>query len=217
VGGVFFVVSGGALAWWRGTAAQAEGADQARSLGWRGVWAGAVSVVLIAGFVYPLLATYNRTNSFDLPRGLNGLDRMNGDDRLAIDCLAGVAGHPVIAEALGGDYSDGGRISAATGLPSVLQWQGHELQWRGTSEPQDGRPEDLQLLYTGTVQSEVQAVIQKYNIRYVVVGEMERQQYPGVTVQDMTELFETVSSCTLGNTAVLRVRPGVITPNVVAQ
>ena len=186
-------------------------------LSWRGIWAGSASVVLVAAFVYPLLATFNRTDAFDLPRGLNGLDYYNGDDRAAVDCLLGVGGHPVIAEALGGDYSYGGRISAATGLPSILQWPGHQLQWRGDSEAQTGRPEDLQTLYTSSDAGTVRAVLDKYKVRYVVVGEMEQEQYPGVTVPEMTDVFEPVSSCNLGGTQVYRVRPAAIESQLAAE
>jgi uncharacterized membrane protein len=217
LGGVFFAVSGTVVLAAESTLAGGERENRTGILGWRGIWAGAASVVLIAGFVYPLLATYNRTNSFDLPRGLNGLDRMNGDDVAAIRCLEGVGGRPVIAEALGGDYSAGGRISASTGLPSILQWPGHQLQWRGTSEPTAGRPEDLELLYTAGTDEEARSVVDKYGVRYVIVGEYEQETYPGLTVQDRTEVFEPVTTCSLGRTLLYRVRVGAISTGVSAE
>jgi len=165
-----------------------------------------VAVVLLAAFVYPLIATYNRTNSFDAPRTLDGLSLLDPAERAAIDWLSDRDGQPVIAEALGDDYTDGGRVSASTGLPTILQWPGHELQWRGDSELQTGRREDLQRLYTSTDPTEVRSIIEKYGISYVFLGRIERDKYPGLTVPQMTDLF--APEFEQGDVVVYRVRPG---------
>jgi uncharacterized membrane protein len=39
----------------------------------------------------------------------------------------------VVAEAVGGAYSNYARISIYTGLPTVLGWGNHEGQWRDGS------------------------------------------------------------------------------------
>jgi hypothetical protein len=219
--GVLFVIGGGLVLLWRGTApeqvSKPEGDDEAPkepverfegALRWPWLWAAAAAVVLLAAFVYPLVATFNRTEAFDLPRGIDGLKRTNPDDYAAIEWLKDRRGSPVIAEALGDDYTEGGRISASTGLPTVLQWPGHQLQWRGTSSQQTGRPEALEMLYTGTQSSDIEAVIQEYGISYVVVGDVERNRYEDVTLDQMTGLFE--KAFEQGGTAIYRVRPEVL-------
>jgi YYY domain-containing protein len=186
IGGVlFYAVSAGALVLWR----LSEGREGAFS--WRNIWGGAVAVVLIAAFVYPVLATYNRTNSFDLPRSMDGLSRLDPAEQRAIEWLTDRGGQPVVAEALGDDYSDVGRISAATAMPTILQWPGHEGQWRGKDAGRltAGRPEDLETLYTSSDPSAVLSVIQKYGVSYVFVGRSERDKYPGLTVPQMTDLL----------------------------
>ena len=40
-----------------------------------------------------------------------------------------------IIESYGDSYSDFSRISAFTGIPTIIGWPFHELQWRGS--PQD--------------------------------------------------------------------------------
>jgi len=177
----------------------------------RALWAGGAVVVLLGGLVYPVTAAFNRTNDFDLPRTLDGLDylkRNNPGEYNAIRWLDGLEGQPVIAEALGGDYSDGGRVSAATGLPTLLQWPGHELQWRGTSKQQEGREADLGVLYTSTDADALRAVVQKYNIRYVFVGGLERDKYPNLTVPQMTDIFEPADASVAD--IVYRVKPEVL-------
>ena len=88
-------------------------------------------------------------------------------------------------------------------MPTLLQWPGHELQWRGDSKLQEGRTEDLQTLYTSNDVNTVRSIIEKYNIRYVVVGRREHSTYTGVTLPDMTELFELAFP---GEVAIYRVR-----------
>ncbi|MEX0786451.1 MAG: DUF2298 domain-containing protein [Dehalococcoidia bacterium] len=204
--GIFFVVAAGAVLVWR-SFETSEGAKAGAALSWRGVWAGAAVVALFAALIYPVTATFNRTNDFDLPRGLDGLERIPASEQAAVAYLNARDGQPVIAEALGGDYTDGGRISASTGLPTLLQWPGHELQWRGDSAPQEGREADLEVLYTSNDPDAVRSVIEKYGISYVVVGDRERDLYQNVTPPDMTDLFETALE---GEVAIYRVRPGVI-------
>ncbi len=201
--GIFFVLSASAVLLWNAFAARSI---PSTLLGWRGVWACGAAVILFAAFFYPLLATYNRTSDFSLPRTLDGLERIPADELAAIDWLNDHnGGQPVIAEGLGNDYSDGGRISAATGLPTLLQWPGHELQWRGTSDPQTGRPEALELLYTSNDTNAVRSVLERYDIRYVIVGPRERTRYGLVTVEE-NELFELALP---GEVAIYQVRPGV--------
>jgi uncharacterized membrane protein len=84
------------------------------------------------------------------------------------------------------------------------------LQWRGDSDPQTGRQEDLALLYTSRAAEDVKAVLQKYGITYVVVGPRERELYPGVTVPEMPELFEPVPGFEQAEVAIYQVRPGIL-------
>ena len=213
--GIFFVVSGAITLLWRATEPEREGAEDEpapeHALGWRTVWAGGAVVVLLAAFVYPLLATFNRTNDFDLPRTLDGLAFVRNfapGEYEAIQWLNDLDGQPVVVEALGGDYTDGGRVSASTGLPTLLQWPGHQLQWRGgSSDAQAGRTEDLELLYTSSDPNAVRGVIQKYAISYILVGDRERQAYSNLQLPEMDGLIEPAFG--EGDVIVYRVRPGV--------
>ncbi len=218
--GILFVVSAAGVLLWRATAPRLEARVAAGALTWRALWAGGATVVLLAALVYPLLATFNRTNAFDLPRRLDGLANLPRDEYAAIQWLAGRDGQPVVAEALGDDYTEGGRISAATGLPTLLQWPGHQLQWRGTSEPQKDRPEDLELLYTSSDPDEVKSVIQKYDIAYIYLGPRERARYPDLMLPEMSDLFaepcpdqqadQQLCSFQQGEVIIYRVRPGIL-------
>ncbi len=146
-------------------------------------WRVGLSLALIAGLTYPALSLPNKTENFKplFGRTLDGaahLDQENPDDAAAIrflqDMPLGVVAEASIA---GGSYTLYGRISTHTGLPTVLGWPGHEGQWRGSYEPQGTRLTDIETLYTTSDWIEASGIIQRYGIRYVVVGSMEKNTY----------------------------------------
>jgi uncharacterized membrane protein len=83
----------------------------------------------------------------------------------------------VIVEAVGDSYSEYARFSAATGLPAVIGWEGHEHQWRGSDRLFRGRKDDVASLYKSSDAATVAGVLEKYSVRYVVFGPRERAKY----------------------------------------
>jgi uncharacterized membrane protein len=148
---------------------------------WRIVsWTG-VAVILSVGLIYPLLGIWDRTQGF---KPVNGL-RLDGalyspylsqEDRFAVDWLK-QAPPGVLAEAVGGSFTEYGRISAHLGYPTVLGWTGHESQWRGGGAEMGSREPDIQSLYTTRDWIEARRVLDQYGIRYVYIGNLERSLY----------------------------------------
>jgi uncharacterized membrane protein len=88
--------------------------------------------------------------------------------------FANVSGSPVVAEASIGPYRcNGSRISAATGLPTIIGWERHEQQQR-YPETLPARVADVRTLYTSSEIDEKAAILRRYNVEYVVVGDLER-------------------------------------------
>ncbi len=166
----------------------------------RAIFAAFVGIGVLACLVYPVFGTQSRLAQRMLPvpadAGLNGnawmqtgvvlADQWNNtgsgepiafrDDLALIDWMnANLRGTPVIAEAAIGPYrGNGSRISSATGFPAVIGWERHEEQQRGV----DGLPErnrDVRVIYTATDDGQVQTVLDRYAVRYIVVGEVERR------------------------------------------
>lgn len=137
-------------------------------------------LVLIVGLTYPVLGVLNKTNSFKPPFGftLDDFDRVqreNPEEAAAITWLRS-APDGIVAEAVGGAYSSYGRISIYTGLPTVLGWGNHEGQWRDQAL-QGTRESDIQMLYATNDWPTTQAIIDRYDIRYIYVGNLERSTY----------------------------------------
>ena len=174
---VLSVAAGFALYYW---ASQIES-----STGWTRVMLRSWSVVFVlligASAYYPLAAAATKANSFSGDPTLDGLayvERIDGAEYRAIAHISNSAdGDTVVLEAVGDDFSAFGRISAATGVPTILGWQGHELQWRGSSDPFTGRNEDVQLIYTTPDSLRAQNLLVRYDVEYVYVGPRERAQY----------------------------------------
>ena len=135
---------------------------------------------MLVGLTFPLLGFFSKTNSFQPPAGytLDDFDRVlreNPEEAAAIQWLRS-APDGVVAEAVGGAYSSYARISIYTGLPTVLGWGNHEGQWRDQSL-QGTRQQDVETLYSTPDWTTAQEIINKYDIRYVYVGNLERTTY----------------------------------------
>jgi len=102
------------------------------------------------------------------------------DEVAVIDWLdRNAVGLPVVLEAWGDSYRDyTSRVSAWTGLPTVLGWFGHEGQWRGTYDDISPRQPDIDKIYSTTDVATANTLIAKYGIAYVFVGPDERGKYP---------------------------------------
>jgi uncharacterized membrane protein len=97
------------------------------------------------------------------------------DDYQAIQFLQQL-GPGVVAEAVGGQYSEYARVSTFSGFPTVLGWPGHEGQWRDHAL-QGSREQDIETLYTTNDWVVTQEIINRYDIRYIYVGNLERSTY----------------------------------------
>ncbi|MBI1792584.1 MAG: hypothetical protein HYR70_00145 [Chloroflexi bacterium] len=141
-----------------------------------------IFLLLFMSLTYPALAIPTKTNNLKPALGwtlddFNRIRRGNPDEAAAIEWLKS-APDGVIVESVGGSYTAYARISTYTGLPTLLGWPGHESQWRGGSDPQGTRQDDVKLLYSTSNWQTALAILKKYNVRYVYIGGLERSTYP---------------------------------------
>lgn len=149
--------------------------------------------VIIFGItlVYPYFALAERINYRN--QRANTLDGnaflrdFNPDEYEAIQFLAR-APYGVVSEAVGGSYTHYGRISRLTGLPTVLGWPGHELQWRGGTAEIGTREQDIAVLYSTADWQQAQRIISQYQIDYIYVGQLERSSYKVVEEKFMANM-----------------------------
>ena len=149
------------------------------------VYGSALAVALL----FPVFAAQSRsieyrgpvTNETRLPPTLNGLayiDRWNPDEYAALLWLReNVNGSAVILEAVGGSYTGYARVSADTGIPTVLGWPGHQRQWRGTTPEPGIREPAVGTIYSLAPWPETAALLDQYDVTHVYFGRLERDTY----------------------------------------
>jgi YYY domain-containing protein len=147
----------------------------------RYVWLAILSLLVLAGMVYPVLGIPNKCGDFRAKPTLDGmafLQQARPDDYAAIKWLqANAPRMAYIVEAYGGSYSDAAFVSAFTGLPTILGWDFHQNQWRGNDiEPGKRRP-DIQQIYQNMDAQQVLTLLEKYDIKYVYVGPIEKRRF----------------------------------------
>ncbi len=128
----------------------------------------------------------------DAPRGLDSMTFMKyayyddfgqrldlSEDYRAIRWMQdNVQGSPVIVEANCSEYRWCTRVTIYTGLPGVVGWNWHQRQQRVfTSTWVEARVAEVGDFYN-TVDAELTRVfLEKYDVRYIVVGQLERAAY----------------------------------------
>jgi uncharacterized membrane protein len=111
----------------------------------------------------------------------NGQDLMLADDKAAMLWLMqNVQGSPTILEAQVPEYRWGSRFSVYTGLPAVQGWNWHQRQQRSIvpSAEVERRVADVAEIYSTTDMARARQLLDRYGVRFVIVGQEEKAYYP---------------------------------------
>ena len=145
------------------------------------VWGLGFALLLVGSLYYAPAAIASKAELYGPDRTLDGLqhvERFAAPEYRAIEYIRENVGQgSAILEAVGGGYSEHGRIASSTGVPTVLNWPGHQMQWRGSSTPFAGREQDVQTIYQTLSISEAASLLDKYDVDHVYVGPRERSKY----------------------------------------
>ena len=168
--------------------------------GWRTAlsyaWAGAFIVLLLGSLYYPLAAVKTKPDTPYAGRTLNGLSYVRQNNLAEYEAIEWLKQNALpdsaIVEAVG-EWSDWGLISRSTGLPTIVNWLGHQKQWRGGWEQFDAdtpevsralrdqyfdeRAGEVEIIYTTLDPAEAQIILYKYEIDFVYIGPRERDKY----------------------------------------
>ena len=103
----------------------------------------------------------------DFPEDVNGIRWLKDN----------ISDAPVVLEANGDSYSEYERVSAMTGLPTIMGWYVHEWLWRGDLADLNTKIEEIKEIYTSTDETRVKELLEDYNVSYIFVGSCERNKY----------------------------------------
>jgi len=139
-----------------------------------------------------------------------------------------VTGNHVILEAYGDSYTDNNIVSAYTGMSTVIGWQTHEWLWRfhGIVDPATDmfvsdpdydvwelyltpRYNDVDIVYLSDDPEAIRSIIKKYNIEYIVLGNLEYGKYDYDNTYTLMEIGDIVFSSE--NLNIFKVDPAILT------
>ena len=172
------------------------GAFALRNIGaLRSIWVAVFLLLAVGVMIYPVLGTRERiSDRFNISgMGVDGEAYMDeavynrrgtvlelGTDRPGIEWMRkNVKGSPVIVEGVWDLYTWTQRVSIYTGLPTVIGWDWHQTQQRlDYTWAIHERTNDVIGFYRSADVEEGLSFLDKYGVKYVYVGEMERSIYP---------------------------------------
>jgi YYY domain-containing protein len=162
----------------------------------RKVWEVCLILLIGGGLLFPLTAGMDKTSdrmSILAPRTLDGMEYMKtahysdfdkemdlSQDYRAIRWMQdNIKGSPVIVEANIPEYRWGTRFTIYTGLPGVVGWNWHQRQQRAVvnSDWVQQRVDQVVQFYNSLEGNQVREFLQKYAVKYIIVGQLERAAY----------------------------------------
>ncbi|MBU1473160.1 hypothetical protein KKB64_05270 [Patescibacteria group bacterium] len=151
--------------------------------------------------IFPIFAVrsyFNGLKNYESIDGLGWLRREYPEDYLAIQWLNDQIRNPkseirnykrfTLVEADGDSYTDFARFSAFTGIPTIIGWPVHEWLWRGSYDVVGPRREEVRTIYESSDIAEAKRILDKYNVRYIVAGTLEREKFKMIDEVKLQEL-----------------------------
>ena len=173
----------------------------------KAAWVPVLVLLIASSLIYTVMGTKDRlADRFNVtPLTLDGTAFMEnavhvedgqtfalGPDLEAIRWLQdNVEGSPVILEAHNEQYRWSSRIANYTGLPTVLGWPWHQIQQRlDYREEIPRRAADVAEIYNTTRLPRAEELLRRYDVAYVVVGELERIYYSKPGLRKFPQMVE---------------------------
>jgi len=151
-------------------------------------------ILLILPMIYTFFAIHSWYGPLTVERykGLDGMGFLKEkypDDYAAVQWLnENVKGQPTIVEANGDSYTMYDRISMATGLPTISGWYVHEWLWRNDYTVVSARNDEVKAIYESSDISETKDILNKYDVKYIIVGELEKEKFNTIHMDKLLSL-----------------------------
>jgi uncharacterized membrane protein len=164
-------------------------------LRWRTLYQVGLYGLFAGAFLFTLTATTDKISdrlNRDAPHSFDSMTYMKtsqhwdgevmdlGEDYNAIRWLQeNVQGSPVLVEGNCSEYRWCTRMTIYTGLPGVVGWNWHQRQQRGFAAVDvQHRVDEVSAFYNSADIQFARDFLKKYQVKYIVVGQLERNLYP---------------------------------------
>lgn len=179
----------------------------AKKSGWVTAWKTCFVLLIFSAILFPIMAGADKirdrissTNALTLDGSRfmltstyseNNTTMNLAEDFYAIQWMQqNVIGSPVIVEGNVPEYRWGTRYTIYTGLPGVVGWNWHQRQQRGvvSAEAVQKRVDEVGLFYQTEDIPSAEKFIRDYNVRYIIVGQLERAIYPAAGIAKFEQM-----------------------------
>jgi uncharacterized membrane protein len=164
-------------------------------LEWQQIWWLAMGLVVLSMALFPIMAfparlgdriTHATGPTLDgmafmatsETGDVRGMVKLGPDYDAIVWLQENVTGSPVVLETVGErEYLWGNRVSIYTGLPTVIGWRWHQVQQRmatSSAAQVEQRRQDVWRCYDTVDPGEARHILERYQVRYIVVGPYER-------------------------------------------
>ncbi|GAB4454184.1 MAG: hypothetical protein OHK0041_18460 [Anaerolineales bacterium] len=163
--------------------------------GWRAFWQGMMIFLVSGALLFTITGTSGKIRDrwiIEAPHTLDAMTFMQyahyddfgqrldlSEDYRAIRWMQdNVQGSPVIVEANCSEYRWCTRFTIYTGLPGVVGWNWHQRQQRVyTANWVQDRVNEVSEFYNSLTAAYARRFLQKYGVKYIIVGQLERAAY----------------------------------------
>jgi uncharacterized membrane protein len=169
-----------------------------------------VTLVFVATHLFPYFAYRDYYGALKTYKGLDGWAWMTdqyADDLAAIEWIQdSIKGQPNILESWGESYTTFDRVSAYTGLPTVIGWRVHEWLWRGGFDIAGKRSGEVDNIYKKPLSAESLTYLNQYQVEYIIIGAKEKETYKEeLNLTDLLKLGPTLFRS--GDTYIVKYTP----------
>jgi uncharacterized membrane protein len=182
----------------------------------RKIYVAIAGFLIGAGLFWTLRAIpqgFNLNSNAFLSSNLDGLDFLRKTEVAEIELIhwlrENVSGQPVLLQAVGDSFSEYGRVTVFTGLPTILQWPIHVWLWRGSYDRSFKPKSSIEKSFgvTDSVSMRLASVTQiyesedlyltrqlldRYSVEYVLISSLERKKYPKLKEDKLVQLGQVV-------------------------
>ncbi len=164
----------------------------------REVYITIVIIIILPALLFLFLGPYYKTNKFNTIEGL--IPSISGDQHIGkfhpsdyelIEWLKEDAdSNSILIEAIKpGDYYSG-RISAYSGMATVLNWPERQYFAYGKNIQKElqQRAQDIDKIYSEPDKTKILQLIKKYNVEYICISELENELYPLEVLRNFSQV-----------------------------
>lgn len=151
-----------------------------------------VGLLLVLALPHPVDMVIRQFRAESL--GFSGLEWMSEGDRALVNALRKEPGGTYLAEATGDPYSVYGRLSAASGVPTLLGWENHEMIWRGDEilDETSRRKDLISKIYNCADPDEVRRLAGEAGLHLIAIGSLETNDFSAQALDAIASAGELV-------------------------